>query len=605
MKLTRIFNLLLILTVLCAGSCSKGSKDAPDTDTEEPSTNNTATFTTAGATPGTQVIVETSFPLTASSYKITVGGKPVTLVKLDEKQAGFIMPLVSQGAVNVDLSSLGLKTQSYTVGTYTVITQPQLVIDGFVSDLNKAVTQLETRMTDTIQPISAEKVNLVKNLRANFNALYATMNADEKQELAYGLQKFQFDFSDPLVNGRKVNDAAMLRDPGDDIVTLGKVVVTNVTLTVSAISISIIGFYAPEPTLVSKVLGLAAGAYAAASFAQTLRLTEKLAETIGQQFNFKIFSSTNGRLASATAMAKEGFVDMMNKVPLKFTFESEFHSLSKQDVARGNAFVNTLFTGIDNLGNNYNKLVSAINYAKSWFSDGPPALTPFVSPVRATPLTAIRPTPSDNITINNVSVTDIQVTFVRNTDNTVTIKAASETVKEVKDFSFDVVYTNTELGISNKLKVNATFQPVTNEWIAKLLGTWKIDYYLRMSPATYQQYVDDYNNDPYGKTYEPAGNNSIRITNMPTEVTFHQDSTFGGVGNYPYGYQQHTGLNNGSKWEVNATGTLHCWFPNTEDQVYFHILGGQLEVVDATTMKVKVGMYSCNCEEPYTIMKKK
>lgn len=605
MKLSRIFNLLLLLILFGAGSCSKGSKNAPDTG--GPSTNNTVTFATAGATPGTQVILETSFPLTASSYKITVGGKAVTLIKLEEKKAGFIMPLVAQGAINVDLASLGLKTQSYTVGAYTAITQPQQVIDGFINDLNKAVTQLETRMTDTIQTIPAEKVNLVKNLRANFNTLYATMNAEEKQELAYGLQKFRFNFSDPLVNGRKVDNAAMLRDPGDDIVTLGKVVVTNVTLTVSAISISILGFYAPEPTLLSKVLGLAAGAYAAASFAETLRLTEKLADNIGQQGNFKEYSSENGRLAPVTAtdMAKEGFTDMINKVPLKFTFQSEFRSLSKQDASRGNDFVNTLFAGIDNLGENYNKLVAAINYAKSWFSDGPPALTPFVSPIRTVPLTAIRSTPSDNITINNVSVTDIQVIFVKNSDNTVTIKAASETVKAVKDFSFDVVYTNAQLGISNKLKVNATFQPLTNEWIAKLLGTWKINYYLRMSPAKYQEYVDAYHQDPDHAGFEPAGNYNLLVSKIPTEITFRQDSTFGGVGNYFYGGNQSVNLNSGSKWVVNATGALHCWFPTAKDIPDFHPLTGQLEVIDATTIKVKVGMFSCDCEEPYTILKKK
>ncbi|WP_276482642.1 hypothetical protein [Paraflavitalea pollutisoli] len=604
MKTTALTHYLAGLCLIILAGCSKNNTETPVDP--NPVEEKTATFITTNATPGGSVVLETSFPLSSATYKITVGGKPATLVKLNNQQAGFILPVVPAGAITVDLTAIGVKPAAYTVGTYSAITEAQPVISSFISDLNKAVALLEKQQEDTIRQVSASRVAMAKSLRDNFQALYATLPDADRLELAYHLQQMKFNGSDPLVNGKQVMNTTNLRDPADRLVTLGELVITHTTLTISGMAIAVIGFYAPEPTLLSKVLGIAAGAFAVANLAQTWRLIDEFADEFGKQTQFKELSTDGGRVAQpAGQQARADNVKMMNKVALQFSFTSEFQTFSSQDAQSTNAFTKSIFTALDKLSVSYEKFSAAVNYAKSWFSAGAPALETYVSPIRKTPASTTMITPSSKLSFNNVSDPGIQVTYVNNADNTVTIKASSETVKTEKTFSFDVVYNHAKLGISNKKTINATFNPNSNEWMARLIGSnWKLTYYLRMTPQKYQEYTASYNRNPDGASYVPDTDNRLRIKDYPTEISFKSDSTFSGVGTFPYGYQQKVSINAPNKWQVSATGAIWSRFTAAKDQPDFHLVTGQLEVIDTKTIKVKMQLFTCDCEEPFSILQK-
>jgi hypothetical protein len=494
--------LLFFLVVLGIASCKKGQK--------EPIIEKTVSLDKSAVFPGDLVTVSTSFSLPSASSMLTIGNKQVTLVATEDKKAVFTVPVLTSGNYTINFSALDVNTSpNLTVNAYEPITNPQAVFDQFKDKTEVAMTEMVVLKNDPIAPLSAEDYAFMVDLNTQLNAIYSTLNTEEKLLAAYSMQKLSFEQIDlasldnssdlyalsstaasfqprqaiaqvanaRIVSSQSVNataDAAADADPGESLVRTGKKFVTSMSFTVSAIGIGILALEAPEPTGLTKFIAIAAGITAGYQLSQALTLVGRICSQFGvpSTINDPVFrpattmSLNSKSTQSFAASSAAAGLTLYNNAPVNLEVTSKFRTLTTADAGSSNDLIKSIFQSEQQLATMYNKLQSAFNKVKSWFSGKSPALPGYVSKMKATSSEKDFYLPASTLSISNVSDAAVSVTATPK-DGQLVVTASSSIGTAEKPLTFDLTYKNATLGTSVKKTINTTYDPRVG-----IVGIW-------------------------------------------------------------------------------------------------------------------------------------
>lgn len=492
--------LLFFLLVFGMASCKKGQK--------EPMVEKTVSLDKSAVLPGDLVTVTTSFSLPSVSSVLTIGGKQVTLFTTEDQKAVFTVPVLTSGNYSINFSALGVNTNpNITVNAYEPITNPQTVFDQFKDKTEVAMTEMVALKNDPIAPLSAEDYAFMVDLNTQLNAIYSTLNAEEKLLAAYSLQKLSFEQVDltSLDNNRDlyaissaaaksfpqqaIAQVASARiastqsvsatadadaDPGESLVRTGKKFVTSMSFTVAAVGIGILALEAPEPTGVTKFIAIAAGMTAGYQLSNALTLVGRICSQFGvpSSINDPVFRSpttmsvnSKSTQSFAASMATAGLT-LYNNAQVNLEVTSKFRTLTTADASSSNDLIKSIFQSEQQLATMYNKLQSAFNKVKSWFSGKSPALPGYVSKMKATSSEKDFYLPASTLSISNVSDDAVSVTATPK-DGQLVVTASSSIETAEKPLSFDLTYKNATLGTSVKKTISTTYYPRVG-----IVGIW-------------------------------------------------------------------------------------------------------------------------------------
>jgi hypothetical protein len=544
----KIYLWVLAFIMIAVSSCKKEPEEVkPDTTANQ---TRTAILDTTDATPGDVVMINFSTPLTQQTYEIDLGDRKATLVRTSSNQGHILIPAIQVGPITFDLSSVGVKDKlTLEINNYTAITDPDPVFAQYKTSLTEAMAYVQELSQDTISPVSNENVQLMKNLESNFDAIFATLTTEEKIEAAYFISKMKFNkFDFSSIRNNPAAPSALRMSAGDRsnrISAIGGAFVASSTTTVAGIFICVAGMWAPEPTGLTKVLGIAGAATSTVAILVSMKLLDELGNEMGVQFSFANLLSSNSRLAASD-------ISLTNGVAKSFQIQSSYRRLMTADASSSSSFIKKIFASINEFNDAYNKFKDAINYAKSWFLAGPPVISPFTLPIETSIVSKTILTPAENLSITNVSNPAITVTYTKNA-NDVNIKATSTNIQVVTSFTFDIVYNDTDLGITNKKTINATYDPISS----KLFGDWIATQY------------DNFGTDVLTTWYTGSlggcsgGNNYFKYDGW--KIKFKPDGTFENFQGYASGSYKEYVPNGGIVCSNRSTVTF---YPTTYNGTY-------------------------------------
>lgn len=121
----------------------------------------------------------------------------------------------------------------------------------------------------------------------------------------------------------------------------------------------------------------------------------------------------------------------------------------------GNVVLDNFVKNLIDFTASYNKVATTLNSIRSWFSSDP-VLTPFNADLPTTPLTETKSIDAGLISIENVSNPAITLTKT-GTGTNIQLSAKSTTLTTPTPFTFDVVYRNNGLQITNRRTFSAVY----------------------------------------------------------------------------------------------------------------------------------------------------
>ncbi|POY35234.1 hypothetical protein C3K47_15735 [Solitalea longa] len=465
----KLCSLVIIFILFLPIACKKGDSD-PAIPKE-----NILVLDKTTVTPGDLVKVNYELPKDKSSWEMLIGEKKVTLTKIDDTTAAFLVPVIPSGQLNLDFSIVGAKEKpTLTISAYSPITNPDQVKDAYLAQLDDAITDVS----------STEDANTLTVFKETFKAKYAALTDTEKKELAFVLQKLNFDMPDiseqaihtKSTNGLGIDVPAKFNSDQEYragvIAYVGLATESMALLALSAEAIA-------APTGYTQVLGLAGLGASFYTFKKALDYKKVLFAYNGQNkqvINLKILLSgqnSNTKTAEAVTTAEPEFV-FQTGVQRSFNVSSAYQGVSIADEKSTNAFFRNIVLVTNKATSIYNGVVKAVNRIKSWFS-GDPKLIELASGIATTPTEETRNSPANLIKIENVSDPEIKITYTTVAD--ILKITATGNVKDIHTFTFDVVYSYPAMGISNRKKITAKYEPKDG------LGWYAGDYTLAMPSA--------------------------------------------------------------------------------------------------------------------------
>ncbi|MCO4292267.1 hypothetical protein NF867_05245 [Solitalea sp. MAHUQ-68] len=445
------YSLVTIFILFFPLACKKGDSD-PAIPKE-----NILVLDKTTVTPGDLVKVTYELPKDKSSWEMLIGEKKVTLTKIDDTTSAFLVPAIPSGQLNLDFSIVGAKEKpTLIISAYSPITNPDQVKDAYLAQLDDAITDVS----------SAEDANTLTVFKETFKAKYAALTDTEKKELAFVLQKLNFDMPDiseqaihaKITNGLGIDVPAKFNS--DQEYRAG--VIAYVGLTTESMALLALSAEAiAAPTGYTQVLGLAGLGASFYTFKKALDYKKVLFAYNGQNkqvINLKILLSgqnSNTKTVEAVTTTEPDFV-FQTGAQRSFNVSSAYQGVSTADEKSANAFFRNIVLVTNKATSIYNGVVKAVNRIKSWFS-GDPKLIELANGIATTPTEEIRNSPANLIKIENVSDPEIKITYTTVAD--ILKITATGNVKDIRTFTFDVVYSYPAMGISNRKKITAKYEP--------------------------------------------------------------------------------------------------------------------------------------------------
>lgn len=478
--------LIIFLCLLLIVSCKKDQKENPET--EVPAVTKNLEMDKGSATPGDIITVKTTFIIEKSAYALTVGTKKVPLIKVDDSTATFMVPYIPSGNLEIDFSVTGSSIKKpFVIAAYTPVTDPEPVINTYKTNIAVAITELQTNKTQAY-------ADILKSLELTFNTEYAKLSTDEKKELAFTIAKLNeaaiVDANSTSRTSLQVKSEAdtdapglISDDNGEEVVKAGHKFVRLVLKTVAYATGSSLLISIPD-LLVTKVLGVTTASLAVAYFARSIVQIDIILAKIFGHTAFIDFVSPGNTLsqkrvvlnARSAVMATstggavpEDFTFSKSKPVISFQAQSAYRALSDKDKSNSNSFYRDMFTYTTMMVNMHAQLKSTLDNIKSLFTSTP-AIPAYNNPIPAEPVTATRVTPANLITIENISDPAVKLNLSAGA-SILTLNSEGTVVTAEKSFSFDLVYKNDKLGITNRKTISATYSnKAIPEKIALLSG---------------------------------------------------------------------------------------------------------------------------------------
>ena len=448
-----IFTVIILLPVSC-----KKDKDSKE-DIIEPLPKNSISIDKVSVTPGDIVTITSEVTLNRDSWEIKAGTRAISLVKVDDKTAAFIVPYVPSGILMLDFSLLGVsEKKSLTIASYVPVTDPEQIKNNYLSNLDQAISENS----------ATGYANTLTVLKETFKVKYAALTAAEKQELSFFLQKLNFSLPDTAgltftKYGKNPVTKALIDVPESIESDQGyrEAVIAYLALSVESGALLILSAeLIAAPTGITQLVGL--GTLTAAGYTFSRALAYKRIITLYNGKNKSLIDlipvtgskSINAKTRGAT-VSENAELQFNNDQERSFNVSSTYQGISAADELNENIFFRNIVIITNRLTNSYNRVVKAVNKIKSWFSSDP-KMFEVESGIPALASEIVRNSPANLIKIENVSDPNIILSF-KAEGQIFKVKASSTTVKDKRTFTFDLVYSFPGIGISNRKKMTATF----------------------------------------------------------------------------------------------------------------------------------------------------
>lgn len=142
--------------------------------------------------PGTFATITSAKTITKDTSNVRFGTTQVLLFKLDQLHYAFLVPELAPGSYHLDLNPVnGEISPVMTVGTYQTVTNPDEVINNYVSSYEKIIDSIEKN--DFADGIKSTELQLMRQLRTQLSKNVASLTLEQKRLAAYQIINTKFD----------------------------------------------------------------------------------------------------------------------------------------------------------------------------------------------------------------------------------------------------------------------------------------------------------------------------------------------------------------------------------------------------------------------------
>ena len=173
---------IFLIVLFSIISCSKDeSQEVADTQS---SSVLQYTLVETEATPGDIVEIKSEQKIIEEAINITLNNNTVNAYATSESSYKFIVPVLNSGNYDIKLPNL-YKNSILTlkINTYTSITKPEEIIDGFILKRDKCFEEMKKIGS------SQETLTLIDQIKQEWDFQYSKSSTEDKKLLAYMLQK--------------------------------------------------------------------------------------------------------------------------------------------------------------------------------------------------------------------------------------------------------------------------------------------------------------------------------------------------------------------------------------------------------------------------------
>lgn len=244
-------------------SCNKKDKTASQTPKEEEIK---LSLVNNSALPGDVIEIKLSTKASLKEVDITLNTTPLKAYIKGDSSYVFVVPVIPAGSATLAIPSFKNSNRvELTIGNYTYITDPQIVLNEYLKKRDQSIDSLIKYVStgSQLKP-SQTTLNLISQLKEEWNLQLAKLTASEKELLAYVMARNMPVPTDYTMDTLPANYYARVLSPqtdvGDRLVTTAKVFTTLVVscvATVPGVISTGIGFlYMPIPVTAAIFLAV-------------------------------------------------------------------------------------------------------------------------------------------------------------------------------------------------------------------------------------------------------------------------------------------------------------------------------------------------------------
>ncbi|WP_276481729.1 NHL repeat-containing protein [Paraflavitalea pollutisoli] len=440
---------LLLASLSLLGACSKNDKPAPPVEE-----NKTIELVSNTTLPGQLVIAQANFkPLVTDTTHLIVNGQRVSAFANDSNQVIFIMPVLPAGKVTVDYSSIGAPKQlPLTINAYTAITQADKAIASFTTNIDQVIKVLEKQLDNEAVNLGTGYITTLRYMQETITENQSSLSPADQLTLAYFLQNnqpdpaaFAVDTLNPLFY--RVNQLDI--DPGERLFKVAIGFKNSVIRTVTFLGIGTGLAMLPSPDLFTKLL----------AFGSFVTGTVYLVDAIAKVEEIGTLKGVAEQLTDFTARlgVEDKELKFYKDVAKTVSFRASYRPVIQTDQSSKIPVIADIFAAEKSVGKIHAGMLAAYDRITKWFKKLAPVFPAYTNPIKTSKTTISYPMAGSKLKLSNVSDTAVRITFTT-ADTTLSIKAASASLKADKAFTFDVVFTDPNLGVTVTQKIKALYQ---------------------------------------------------------------------------------------------------------------------------------------------------
>jgi hypothetical protein len=320
----QLFHLSFSLSIVFAFI---GCKKESATETEQENAKIVLSIDSTRVLPGDIVMMKSSKTISVAEVNITLSGRTVKGYASGDSAYVFTIPVIAPGALTVAIPDLqNANTVGLTVKDYTPISNPQTIIDDYISRRDKSIDSITKVVSGSNFQPSAQSITLLNQLKEEWDLQINKLAAHEKELLAYVLQRnlpepAQYGF-EAFPNGYFAKAAAINSNVGDQLVAIAKNCVTAQTVCLGSIPFLIgsgVAFIA-APNPISAVVFL--GVFT--TFVISREVAIRRAEEVGR---------LKGVAEAVTEVDANRTVEFSNSTERALNMSVDFRNLATNDAA--------------------------------------------------------------------------------------------------------------------------------------------------------------------------------------------------------------------------------------------------------------------------------
>lgn len=445
---------IFLFSLLILSSCKKESS----TDPAPTPANKDITLLTTSAVPGEVVYAQANFKPEKETATISIGNKSAPAFALDSNLIIFIMPELPAGTnATITYKEMGITKQvNITVGTYSTITQPELVFNNFLVAMDSTLLNYQAYENSIIIPLDPAYGRLLKYTKDNLIIKYAGLSPADKIQLAYTIAAYKIDpletKMDSITNPGIFARTNFTEDDAEDEFQKNTNIYLSKTFNNKVRLLSGLAVMLYSTTLgPGGVVSALAGAYV---FLDAInRQTHANAESLNKTFN--------GFAKRVIGVDAEGRTTLLpitlsKDSEKRVTFKGSFRTVVQSD--NTNSFFNSFFQGKTLSENVYDIGRRGYDILKTILGGTAPAYPAPNPPLRTTAIIKKIAIQGSKLKLSNVSNPAITVTYTSDA-LALKIKASSTTITTETPFTMDLTYLNLNTGTTITDRIDAIYKP--------------------------------------------------------------------------------------------------------------------------------------------------